>query len=236
MVQAVQGELKTVGDAELVVDLAQVVLDNLFCCADLVGDFLVAHASGDTADDREFLLRELGLDLGVGEAGGLGTVGLDDPTDGLIVDPGLTLGDFADAFDQKIGRDGAWDNATDAAAIKLHGIGLVGLGNLDDELGVGGLAHQLGDGVDGTGDELAFQDDNVGGVALQGRVEIGEGFDLGDYTDIVFKSEDLSHADAIDGLGIREDDSYTRGCCAFVGKVLGILRRVEMNNRHSSGL
>src|ERR1700682_3168896 len=94
VVEAVEGELKAVGDAELVGDLAQVVLDYLLGGADLVSDFFVAHASGDAADDGQLLFGELGLHLGIGEAGGLGAIGLDDPADGLVVDPGLSLGDL----------------------------------------------------------------------------------------------------------------------------------------------
>jgi hypothetical protein len=236
VVETVEGQFQTVGDSELVVDLAQVVLDDLFGGADLVGDLFVAHAAGDAADDRELFLGELGLDLGVGEAGGLRTVGFDDPANGLIVDPGFAVGDLAHALDQQIGGDGARDDAPDAAAVEFYGVGLVGLGDLDDELGAGGLADQFGDGVDGAGDELAFKDDDVGGVALQGGVEVGEGLDLRDDADVVFESEDLAHADAIDRLGVGQDDPDARGCCSFFGKVLGYLRRVEMDNRHSSGL
>lgn len=103
VVEAVQGKLQAIGDAELVVDLAEVVLDDLFGGADLVRDLFVAHAAGDAADDGQFLLGELGLDFRIGEAGGLGTVGFDDPADGLVVDPGLAFGDLADAFDEEIG-------------------------------------------------------------------------------------------------------------------------------------
>ena len=137
VVEAVESEFETVGDAELVVDLAQVVLDDLLGGADLVSDFFVAHASGDAADDGQLLFGELGLDFGIGEAGGLGAIGLDDPADGLVVDPGLALGDLADAFDEEIGGDGAGDDTADAAAIELDGVGLVGLADLDDEFGFG---------------------------------------------------------------------------------------------------
>jgi len=70
---------------------------------------------------------------------------------------------------------------------------------------------QVGDGVDGAGDQLAFEDDHVGGVALQGAVQIGQGLGLRDHADIVFQGEDLLDADAIDGLRVGEDDSYSSG-------------------------
>jgi len=54
-----------------------------------------------------------------------------------------------------------------AAAIQFDDVALVGLNDLHDELGVGVALDQIGDGVDGASDELAFEDDDVGGVALQ---------------------------------------------------------------------
>jgi hypothetical protein len=236
VVEAVEGELETVGDAELVVDLAQVVLDDLFGGADLVGDLFVAHAAGDAADDGELFFGELGLDFGVSEGGGLGAIGFDDPADGLIVDPGLAFGDLSDAFDEKVGRDGAGDDATDTATVELDGVGLVGFSDLDDEFGIRGPSDEFGDGVDGAGDELAFEDDDVGGVALERGVEIGQGFDLGDDTDVVFEGEDLLDADAIDRLRVGEDDTDTRRYYRFFWSVLILLGRVEMDHRHNSGL
>ncbi len=218
MVETVESQLETVGDAELVVDLAQVVLDNLFGGADLVGDLFVAHAAGDAADDGQLFFGELGLDLGVGEAGGLGAVGFDDPADGLVVDPGLTLGDLADAFDEQVGGDGAGHDSANAAAVELDGIGFVGLGDLDDELGFGGLTDEFGDGIDGAGDELAFEQDDIGGVALQGGVEILERLHLSNDPDVIFEGKDFLHADAVDRLRIRED--YTNA-----GGMSGVLFR-----------
>jgi len=132
VVEAVESELQAVGDTELVVDLAEVVLDDLLGGADLVSDFFVAHAAGDAADDGKLLFGELGLNLGVGEAGGLGAVGFDDPADGLVVDPCLAFGDLADTLNEEVRRDGARDDATDAAAVEFDGVGLVGFADLDD--------------------------------------------------------------------------------------------------------
>ena len=145
--ETVQGKLEAVRDAELVVDLAQVVFDDLLGGADLVSDFFVAHASGDAANDGQLFFGELGLDLRIGEAGGLGAIGLDDPADGLVVDPGLSLGDLADAFDEEIGGDGARNDTADAAAVEFDSIGLVGLADLDDQFGFRGLTHEFGDSV-----------------------------------------------------------------------------------------
>ena len=136
-------------------------------------------------------LESLGWVRGLVSDAGLRAVGLDDPADGLVVDPGLAVGDLADALDQQVGRDGARHDAAHAAAIELDDVGLVRLHDLDDELGVGRALDQIGDGVDGAGDELAFEDDDVGGIALQGGVQIGQGFGLRDYADVVFEGEDL---------------------------------------------
>src|SRR5258708_23215644 len=61
VVEAVEGEFEAVGDAELVVDLAQAVVDDPLGGAGLVSDFLVAPASCDGADGWERLFRELAL-------------------------------------------------------------------------------------------------------------------------------------------------------------------------------
>ena len=53
--QAVERQFQTIGDAELVVDLAQVILDDLLGRANLVRDFFIAHAAGDARDDGKFL-------------------------------------------------------------------------------------------------------------------------------------------------------------------------------------
>ena len=104
MVQAVERQFQPVGYAQLVVYLAQVVLDHLFGGADLVGDLLVPHAARDAADDGQLFLGEFGQDARAGERTGLRAIGLDHPTDGLVVDPGLAVGDLANAFDQRSGE------------------------------------------------------------------------------------------------------------------------------------
>jgi hypothetical protein len=83
-------------------------------------------------------------------------------------------------------------------------------------LAPGRALDQIGDGVDGAGDELAFEDDDVGGVALQGGVQVGQGLGLRDHADIVFEGEDLLHADAIDRLGVGEDDANSSGGAGLV--------------------
>ena len=75
------------------------------------------------------------------------------------------------------------------------------------------MLHQLRDGIDGAGDELAFEDHDIGRVAFQRGEQIGERLSLRYHPDVVFQSEDLLHADAVDGLGVGQDDTDS-GCRA----------------------
>src|SRR5882757_9326240 len=84
------------------------------------------------------------------------------------------------------------------------------------------LTDEFGNGVDGASDELAFEDDDVCGIALQSGVEIGESFDLGDDTNIVFEGKDLLHADAIDGLRVGKNDANADGCRVFFWSVFPV--------------
>ena len=49
--QAKQCQLQPIGDAKLVIYLAQVILHDLFCSADAQGDLFILHALGDTGND-----------------------------------------------------------------------------------------------------------------------------------------------------------------------------------------
>ena len=159
-------------------------------------------------------LESLGWTLRVGQPGGLRAIGLDDPADGLVVDPGFAIGDLADAFDEQVGRDGARHDAAHAAAVEFDDVGFVGLDDLDDQLGVGRAPDEVRDGIDGAGDELAFEHDDVGRIALQSGMQVGEGLRLCDHADVVFKGEDLLHANAVDCLRICEDDANAYRCCS----------------------
>src|SRR6185437_7258742 len=103
------------------------------------------------------------------------------------------------------------------------------------------LAHQLGNGVDGSGDQLAFEHDHVGRVALQRKVQIVEVFYLRDDANVVFESEDLADSNTVDGLRIGKDDANSRRAWGLLKRVLLRLLVltpgfVKMNNRHKSGL
>ena len=55
MVQAIERQFEAIGDAKLVIDLAQVIFDDLLRGPKLVGNLLVALALSDTGDDRQLL-------------------------------------------------------------------------------------------------------------------------------------------------------------------------------------
>jgi len=73
------------------------------------------------------------------------------------------------------------------------------------------VLHQLRDGIDDAGDELAFQDHDIGRVAFQSGEQIGERLGLRHHTDVVLQSEDLLHAHAVDGLGVGQNDTDSGG-------------------------
>src|SRR6202012_3284701 len=102
VMEAVERQLKSVGDTEFVVDLGQVVLDYLLSRSQLEGNFLVPLSLGDAGDDRKLFRRKPRLGLGISECSGLRTIGFDHPVHRLIVNPRLAGGDFADTLNQKI--------------------------------------------------------------------------------------------------------------------------------------
>jgi hypothetical protein len=53
MVQAVERKLEAIGNTQLVIDLAQVVLDDLLRGPELIGDLLVALALRDAGNDGQ---------------------------------------------------------------------------------------------------------------------------------------------------------------------------------------
>jgi len=61
---AIEREFQPIGDAELIVDFPQVVLDHLLRGANFLSDILVFQSLGNTADDHHLLLAESELVLG----------------------------------------------------------------------------------------------------------------------------------------------------------------------------
>ena len=54
MMDGKQRQLQTVGDADLVVHVAQIILDYLFCGTELRSDFFVLVSLHDQCDDAQF--------------------------------------------------------------------------------------------------------------------------------------------------------------------------------------
>ena len=187
MMEAVEGELEAIGNSQLVVNLAQIIFDDLLGSAELVGDFLIALALGDAGDNEHLLLVEAWLIARVVGAAGLGAIGLDDPCDGLIVDPGFAGGDFAHAFDEEVGRDGPRDDAAHAATVEVDGVGLVRGGGLDDDLEIGGEANDGRNRVGGAVDHRSFEEKNVGRNALDGVLKALEVVGFGGDGDAGFR-------------------------------------------------
>ena len=52
VMQEVERKFESIGNAELVINLPQVVLDDLFGGTELIGNLLIAHALRDAGDDR----------------------------------------------------------------------------------------------------------------------------------------------------------------------------------------
>ena len=96
MVNSEQRKFKTVGNADLVVNVAQVIFDDLLGGAELRCDFLVLVALHDQGDDAEFLggeaVANTSADEIVGVAGGDGTLRVEDVSFAAL--------DTADAIDQ----------------------------------------------------------------------------------------------------------------------------------------
>jgi len=66
IVQTEQSQFQTIGHAQLVVNLAQVVLDDLFRGTYAMRDFFVLHALSYTGDNYGFFGRQLHLRTGAG--------------------------------------------------------------------------------------------------------------------------------------------------------------------------
>jgi len=62
----------------------------------------------------------------------------------LIVDPGFSGGDAANAANQQIGGDGAADDAANAAPVKFDGLALVGRNGLHNHFTSGATRSNSG--------------------------------------------------------------------------------------------
>src|SRR5262249_11249534 len=113
VVNGEESELEAVRDSDLVVHVAQVILDDLFGGAQLRGDLFILIALHDQRDDLQLFwgqaVPHAGTHLVIYAIVGTGGDGC------LILHPTLPLGDFADALHQRGSGHVAEDNPMHAA-------------------------------------------------------------------------------------------------------------------------
>ena len=128
----VEGEFEAVGNAELVEDIVQVVLDGLLGDEKFFADFLVAEALGDELDDFFFAVAEQRLFAARAGLGGFGE-GFHDLGGHAIIEPDFAGVDAMNALDEQVGG-GLLEN--DAAGAEAHGadhVAIVFGGGQDDD-------------------------------------------------------------------------------------------------------
>jgi len=132
MMNRVKRQFEAVGDAELVEDVMQVVLDGLLGDEEFFADFLVAEALGDELNDFFFAVAEQGLFAARAGFAGL-REGLHDFGGHAIVEPDFAGVHAMNTFDQEIGG-GLFQN--DTAGAEAHGANdvaiIFGSGQNDD--------------------------------------------------------------------------------------------------------
>ena len=84
---------------------------------------------------------------------------------------------------------------------------LIRLDRLDNQLDVGRRPQQIRDNVGRARQHAAFKQDNVGGVALDGKTQIVNGIGLRYHAQIVLQRKYLADADPINRLRIRNDNA-----------------------------
>jgi hypothetical protein len=86
--------------------------------------------------------------------------------------------------------------------------------------------------VDGAGDQLAFQNYHIGRVAFQRGAQVLQRLGLRHHPDVVFQSEDLLHADAVDCLRVGQDDADARCRAGLLMVVEGGLHMANGGGLH----
>src|SRR5260370_5272362 len=117
MVNGIQRQLEAVGDAELVKDIVQVILDGLFGDKKLFANFLVAEALGDELNDFFLAVAEQRLFAARPGFAGL-RKRLHDFGSHAIVEPDFARVNAMDTFHQEIGGGLLQHNTSRA---KAHG-------------------------------------------------------------------------------------------------------------------
>src|SRR5579863_9105671 len=100
MAQTVESEFQTIGDTQLVINLAQIILYDLLGRAHADGDFFILHALGYAGNDQRFFGRELNFRARPGRPQVVSAIGFHYPMNGLVLKPWLAGGNLAKTLDQ----------------------------------------------------------------------------------------------------------------------------------------
>jgi hypothetical protein len=197
VVDGEEGEFEAVGDAGLVVDVAEVVLDDLLLGAELGGDVFVFTALDDEGDDLHLLGGEAVADAGSDAVDGLhgGYVG--------ALEAALAAGDAADTVDKGSAFNVAADDAVNESGDFVGD--MLRVFSDEDEFAVVGVG--LKDEGGEVGAEAGGDEDDGGAGGFHGGGEAGQVFALGDDANVVLQGEDAGSSGTEDGLIIGENDS-----------------------------
>ena len=190
-------ELEAIGDADLVIDVPEVVLNHLLGSSKLRRNFFVLESLNDEGNDAQLFGSEAIANAGAddvvlgGFGGGSG-----------VLHPGFAARDFAYAFNQRRAAHVAEDYAADAELQVLRAV--VAAFDDDDQARLDLLrcfnelanVHAHGRG----------EDEDVGAEALQRDHHAVSVFALRDDAEIVFDGQHLGGAGAEYGLAIGQNN------------------------------
>src|SRR6266404_7409132 len=205
MTQAVECEFQSVGDSQLVVNFAKIILDHLLGGANPQGNLFVLHPLGNTGDNERFFGRERHFGTRPCRTQALRTIGLHHPGDGAALKPGFTPSDFAQAFDQHFRLNFARNDAMRAAPEQVERHLLVGLLQHDNQTAARILPEKIGNSVRWIRRQCRLEDHNVGGKFLNRSNGLIEALGLADNPYVVLKRKDLAQPHTENGLGIRHN-------------------------------
>src|SRR4029077_13250055 len=220
------------GDAELVVNLAQIILHHLFGGAYAQGNFLVLHALGYAGNDQGLFGRELNFRTASSRAAGLVAECAQDPANTLPVQPGLAMRDFAQALDEGFRLHFAGNDSVRTAAEQFQRQLLVGLVRHDHQFHLWRLAQEVGNGLQRIRCDGGFENQNVGREFFGGRQGLGQSFGLTDYANVVSQSKNLAQAYAKNGLSIGNDDANELTVAATLVRLVQIVCHADRNACH----
>src|SRR6266436_3692341 len=205
MTQAVERQFQTVGDSQLVVNFAEIVLDYLLGGANPQGNLFVLHPLRNAGDNERFFGRERHFGTRPCRTHALRAIGLQHPGNTAALKPGFTLSDFAQAFDQYFRLNFARNDAMRAAPEQVKRHLLVGLLKHNNQTAARTLPEKIGNSVRWIRRQRRLEDHNVGGKFLNSGNGLIEALGLADNPYVVLKRKDLAQPDTENGLGIRHN-------------------------------